>query len=308
MIRGLDLRLTSRKYKMISLKSNKIAVDTFIRLTNLFHIKNWPIHNDAQVSDGTIFERFCYLLANLSDDEQELILTITEDFLRCTYFDYPSLMQKVLKKIDIKLMDDCKKIIMAPLISPKDAANGIVKSAHTVLYPILRTVIPNDPYLSQYKNKIISIINVDSLNSKYSNRQDNLLLFFDDFIGSGKTACEALWDYWINYRVESDSIAVVALVAQYQGLTLLNRLFFNVYTSHVMKRGISDSEKIDDVDKSLSLMDRIEDVLAISKNYRRGFGKCEALVSMMRTPNNTFPVYWCSKTKTRKVWPAPFPR
>jgi hypothetical protein len=293
---------------MIRLKSNKIAVENFIRLTNIFHIKNWPTHNDDQVSDDTLFNRFCYLLANLRDDEQELILTITEDFLRCTYYDYPLLMQEALKKIDKKLMDDCKKIIMAPLISPKDVTKGIVKSAHTVLYPILRMVIPNDPELSKYKNKVIAINNVDSLNSTYGNRQDNLLLFFDDFIGSGKTACDALWDYWINYRVESDSIAVVALVAQYQGLTLLNRLFFNVYASHVRKRGISDSEKIGDVDKSLSIMDRIENSLAISKYYRRGFGKSEALVSMMRTPNNTFPVYWCIKAKNGEVWPAPFRR
>jgi hypothetical protein len=252
-------------------------------------------------------EELRYLLGELRDDEQDLILTLTEDFLRCTYFDYPFLMAKALKQIDKNLMDDCKQIILLPLISPKDLSKGKNKSSN-FLYPIQHKVIPEDSYLRQYKNKVIAISNINSLNLVHGKRQDCLLLFYDDFIGSGQTASEALWDYWINYRVETDFIVVVTLVAQFRGLSLLSRHFFNVYASHVRKRGISDSEKITDVDKALSIMDRIENNLRISKRYRRGYSKSEALVSMIRTPNNTFPAYWWNRTREGTTLPAPFDR
>ena len=55
-------------------------------------------------------------------------------------------------------------------------------------------------------------------------------------------------------------------------------------------------------------MDDIEKRLKVNENYRRGFKESEALVCMLRCPNNTFPVFWSTKKVSGESWPAPFPR
>ena len=39
-------------------------------------------------------------------------------------------------------------------------------------------------------------------------------------------------------------------------------------------------------------MKRIEHELGVSEEYEFGYGKSEGLVTLIRTPNNTFPVFW----------------
>jgi hypothetical protein len=75
-----------------------------------------------------------------------------------------------------------------------------------------------------------------------------------------------------------------------------------------MLKGISESTAIENKVAALKIVDRIEKRLRITEKFFRGYGQSEALVKMIRTPNNTFPLYWCDKTKKGDKWPAPFPR
>jgi hypothetical protein len=52
-------------------------------------------------------------------------------------------------------------------------------------------------------------------------------------------------------------------------------------------------------------MEHIEKNLDIPDDYLFGYKKSEALVTMIRTPNNTFPVFWYNKKNEDN---APFPR
>lgn len=297
-------------------KSPSVLLDHLAKLMEIFEMKKWPM-GDEKSKKGTIpedssknlFMNFCELLAELELEEQELVLKLTEDYLRYTYIDYPVLMSKTLRMIDKEIITNSSKIFILPLVSPKDREKGIVKSAHGMLYQIMHDIIPKDPNLGPIRHKILSLHDVSFLDINHSNRHKSLLLFFDDFIGSGSTACQALWEYWNLYRVDGDTVAVLALVAQKNGISLLRQHYFdNIYAYRIRKRGISDSNKFPDILRPLSIMDSIESKMKVSPKYRRGFGKSEALVTMIRTPNNTFPVYWWSKTKPRKDWPAPFSR
>ena len=71
-------------------------------------------------------------------------------------------------------------------------------------------------------------------------------------------------------------------------------------------KGISDKYTLTQKTRALSLMESIEDWLNVADDYRFGFGRSEALVSMLRTPNNTFPVYWLDKKSLD--YKSPFPR
>jgi hypothetical protein len=56
-------------------------------------------------------------------------------------------------------------------------------------------------------------------------------------------------------------------------------------------------------------MTSIEELLEVESNMRFGRNQTEALIKMMRTPNNTFPVYWEErKLKNGTFFYAPFPR
>lgn len=283
---------------------NVLSVANITKLTTIFQSNKWPFADSKEYS--TLFIDFCALLSNLSIDEQELVLILTEDFLRVTYFDYLPLMEKVLLRIDNDLIEKADQIFILPLISPRDKEKGVVKSSHNMLYNILHQCINRHTCFRNAKRK--TSVLVDMVKMQHD-RRNALLIFVDDYIGSGLTACEAMWDYWMSYRVESDSVVIIALVAQDKGIYVLNKHLFNhVYAEHIRRRGISDSDKFADINTPLDIMDQIERRLKIKKKCRRGFAKSEALVTMIRTPNNTFPVYWCSETKKRKPWPAPFKR
>jgi hypothetical protein len=55
-------------------------------------------------------------------------------------------------------------------------------------------------------------------------------------------------------------------------------------------------------------MSEIEEMLAISSKFKFGYKKSEALISLDRTPNNTFPLFWCKKKRDGESWCAPFYR
>ena len=52
-------------------------------------------------------------------------------------------------------------------------------------------------------------------------------------------------------------------------------------------------------------MKNIEEAIQVSDDYKFGYKGSEALVKMIRTPNNTFPIYWLRNKKNKF---APFPR
>lgn len=288
---------------MTEIQSTSLSPDIISRLDQIFRSKSWPL-DDSEIGDElSLFEAFCHLFSILPQDEQKLLLCLTEDFLRCTLLDYSKLMYIALNKVDSTLINTKEKVYLLPLVSPMDVERGKIKSGHPILYITEHLVIPR---LQSLRNKDVRAIN--SPNGLDTNRTNSLLLCIDDFIGSGETALKFLNNYSCSFRVDSDSLIVVALVTQEIGMNKIHDIGYKVVSAHVRKRGISDSEKIPDIKAALAVMDQVESRLLISDTFRRGYGQSEALVQMIRTPNNTFPIYWCENTRENASWPAPFPR
>ena len=55
-------------------------------------------------------------------------------------------------------------------------------------------------------------------------------------------------------------------------------------------------------------MKEIEKLIPGDKFFSFGYNKSEALVTLNRTPDNTFPIFWRNHKKGGKVFQAPFPR
>ncbi|NTW80056.1 MAG: hypothetical protein HGB32_07905 [Geobacteraceae bacterium] len=63
-----------------------------------------------------------------------------------------------------------------------------------------------------------------------------------------------------------------------------------------------------DIDGAKDIMMRLEEKLAIPAFYQLGYEQSEATATMMRTPDNTFPVFWYPEDKHGSKSLAPMPR
>lgn len=289
------------------MSKNRLNVNIQIvhRLSALFREKNWPMGQTETGEDEELFDKFCDLMISLDRKEQDLILNLTSDFERFTYFDYPSLMNDVFHKIDASILYAHKSIYLIPLVSPSDLLLGKIKSGEHILYCVLHIVLPR--YIDSSSQKIFGVSDIMKFNTLHQDREDSLIIFIDDFIGTGDTACEVLKEY-SKHTKKGEDVLVVTAVALEMGIDAIRNLGFEVASSLVRRRGISDSDRIENKEEALIIMDNIENRLRLRKEYRRGYKQSEALVKMVRTPNNTFPVYWCTETSGGNRWPAPFPR
>lgn len=280
--------------------SRELNTDVFFRLLKVFELKSWEIEDDDS-NELSLFNRFSLSLSQLTLEQQLLVLELTERFIRVPMKDYQEHIKIILKKIVEDELIDLSKIStihIAPLIAPDDV--GKVKSSILVQYSF-NGVLNYYPNMSRKKYIYTTGLEV---NSDQFNNEESILFLVDDFIGTGETACLAL-DYLINVKkVDPDKIIVLSIAALSKGVVSISKLNVIVYTSILINKGISDYYSADEGPLKLETMKSIEDNIKIHKNESFGYKQSEALITLIRTPNNTFPVFW--KEKKGKI--APFPR
>ena len=161
-----------------------LKVSVFDKLVGVFTELGWNIE------EGGILSDFCKLLARLEPTEQQLVLEITRDFLHCDFIRYEATLRKIIPQLEAFFSEHIKEIIVVPLISPKDI--GKSKSSSFLVYPLQEILRP----IARVKNLQLSSVDRSSvLNDKHKTRKNALIIFVDDFLGSGQTAQEALEEY-----------------------------------------------------------------------------------------------------------------
>lgn len=136
---------------------------------------------------------------------------------------------------------------------------------------------------------------------------NDFLILVDDYIGSGKTLNKTLLELNKNPTVGS-KFAIVSMVIQDQAKLLLEENNISHYYSVLLKKGISDNNNSPHLEKKLELMRTIENKIPKVSRYRLGYEKSEALITLMRTPNNTFPIFWKGIITKGGEIDAPFQR
>lgn len=273
------------------------------RITETFDKLNWD--RDSRNRNGEIiFDEYCAMLRLLRSEQRELILALTEDFFYCNSITkYYPLLATALSHIGDEKVKIAQEVFVLPLITPGDI--GEAKSSIEMLYSCANEIIPR---ILQWKLKTRAYADPRLIKKKNQDRQNALVLLIDDFIGSGTTAQKA-FDFYSNaLKVESDIPVVVSLIGQEKAIKELKNSGIEVVTALTRRRGISDSERIQDIQSAIRVMEDIEDRLDITAFLRFGFGRTEALVALVKTPDNTFPVFWCGNRVEGHPWPAPFYR
>lgn len=282
-------------------KKRELSTQYLIRISQIFEKNNWLIESKEDAKDS-LFNRFCERILEINENKKrDLVLELTERYLWVQEEQYIHYLIDAVKKM-MQMKPEIKektKIYIMPLVSPED--EGKTKSSSMLVYLFNSVKLRHDNVLSKYK---FEIIDKNENLPQYLKNKDAILVLADDYIGTGETAEKCLL-HILKMKVEISQIAIVSLVAQKMGLDYLSKYTVCVSASVVRQRGISDFYEDEILHENIQLMREIEDKMSIKEKYKFGYKKSEALVTMCRTPNNTFPIFW-EESGNMKI--APFPR
>ena len=280
-------------FKKENQKSPELSIKDFVRIQEIFKQKKWPIED--YFSDD-VFENFCNMLAGLEPEQCNLVINLTEKFLWVQDSAYIKHFSVAFDSfISSYSFSRGKNIYICPLLPEEDF--GKSKSSISLLY-----LVKSHLGAIQRKYSEFSITYADSPNAvKLDKIRDNYTLcLIDDFIGTGDTV-ERASKYFLDRNISKNMMTIVSLVSMSSGLDDLNNKGYITYTNISCEKGITDGGN----ETQIELMKNIEESIKVSDNYKFGYKGSEALVKMIRTPNNTFPIYWLRNKKNKF---APFPR
>lgn len=268
-----------------------LSIDEFAKLIKIFNDKNWPIDED---DDDDVFSKFRKTLQFLDKEQRHLILELTENFICVNmgkyYYHFLKAFDKYIK--DIANEGNRKNIYIIPLISRGDFNKN---KSSGFLYYILKS---NKKKLQERYLDIVSIKLVDTTSydmiadktlQKFSKENARVCLI-DDFMGSGNTAESAINVLYEEKNVPLNVISVVLVAAMEHGINYLKEKKVSTYSGIVCKKAITGTgyKEIERIEMMNSISERI----GSEEKYYLGYEKSEALITLMRTPNNTFPIYW----------------
>jgi hypothetical protein len=275
---------------------NKVELHFVMQLNKIFKEKNWSkIENNEYV-----YESLCNLSALLieSEEEHKLFLELIERYTWLSFGDYSVKVKKLLESFLIDSGLIISKFYTFPAIKPEDEKKN--KSGNTISYMIKC----NKPYIKNINhikfNELTQFREFENLFLK----EDEYILLVDDYIGSGETLFSCI------KKIESintdlkDKIIVASIAIQHDTIAKIKQPLHYV---DAVKKGISDCYNSPEKEKHIQTMIQLETKLISGRNFSLGYEQSEGLVTMMRTPDNTFPIFWHEYKKSTKLIP-PFPR
>ena len=275
------------KFRRKSNKLPRLSVTQLEKMKNLFRLKNWPIIEDDEIS---VYERFYKTLLMLNENEQSFLIEITKRFDYIPLSEYMDYMKKPLKKLR---SDYNGNFLFFVTCTPKKDVD-IVKSSSAVLYQLKGTRIKQ--YVKLNPQKVVDNIkrlpecNIDD---------KSIIVLVDDFIGTGETAIEAVkyvHELIPTLKDDNSGIIIFSIVALREGIEKLKKNGIKTYFAIERKKAISEEMKKSDRNSAIAIMQSIESKLKnLKDDFKFGYRGSEALVSMERCPNNSFPIYWLTK-------------
>lgn len=279
------------------IKKDALSQDYVDKLYSIFERNEW-IKNKDEESD--VFDRFCKRLCQLETDEQrDLVIELTKNFLWVKSEMYEQYLYKAFEKLFSDKswsLGDNEIIFICPLMGEDDLGKN---KSSTYLAYLCQSF--NFRRFDCFQEKQVRILHSPNLLKDERCKDICKLILIDDFIGSGETAINALTyieSLNLNKKIET---YILALVAQSEGINVIENKGVKVFANEVRNKGISDNFPKSEVKTKIEEMKKISSSLGVKRQFKLGFMDSESLVAMIKTPNNTFPVYWYKDY-------APFPR
>jgi len=274
-------------------------VNFFSQLYNLFIEKQWTLKDDHKL----VFENFCNLLNNLDENQQQLIIELVDRYTWVNVGEYWGRLSSVFNDIPDQIVGNLKRIILFPVMKPKDVAS--TKSGQNLLY-LFKGIIP---YLRKYAH--IQFVTIETFeritNKKFILNEVDGLFLLDDYLGTGDTLKATIAEILKNRNIKPQSIFVISIAAQKEAIDYLKTEGINHFYDIVSLKGISNFYEPPILIEKIELMKGIEQLIP-GNTFPFGYKASEALMTMIRTPNNTFPIFWKQHTVGNDTFQAPFSR
>lgn len=271
-------------------KDLQLSINTFLNLVEVFKANGWEIPT-AEAGMESRFNRFCERLSLLDKSEQCLVIELSKHFTIINANDYLQLIIKLLDRLhseNIAMLQQTQKFFILPLLAPKDFEK--TKSSNFVWYYFHNEAVKYSPF---FMGKALIHCDIKKASWVKNIKANETVILVDDYIGSGETAVEAVSWLSSTFDIDSKQIVILAIAAQKQGLQrITDETSATVYSYYNFMRGISDFYSGGQLASYIQTMNMIEDKLNVDRDYRFGYNRSEALISLIRTPNNTFPVFW----------------
>ncbi|SMC52340.1 phosphoribosyltransferase-like protein [Moheibacter sediminis] len=279
--------------------SSEKSISYLIELDKIFEEKKWK----EKENYTDVFEA----LSNFSnivfenDEEYNLFLELLERFHWISLNDYYNACRQLLIDLITELNTNNQNIYIFPIITKVQQSK--VKSGNFIAY-LIKSLIPTIPNSDVYK---FEDINAFSQIPNIRFRKSDILLLVDDFIGSGETLENCIKDIGTTNKNIGDKIRILTIAIRMDTHERLSKKY-KIYKNIEVLKGISDYNTGDDVLDKKNVMRNIEKRIFTSiDEYSLGFKESESLITLLRTPDNTFPIFWSNYKKQINLRP-PFPR
>ena len=277
----------------------KVNLDSILQLFNLFTEKNW-IHMDSYKE---VLTRFGNLFESLNPEQTELLLELVERYIWLSFGEYQNLLRKLFIELYETKLQSVSKLYLFPIKRVNDEDE--LKSGDIIQYMLKGVLSFIDKYAIIEK---VPLNKFDQLNNENLQLKKNEhIVFIDDYIGSGKTLQSTLDVASKNSSIENN-FSILSTIIQEDTILMLKEREINVLYGKSMKKGITNYYKDDDLKNKIRIMTEIEERIPLVGRFSFGFEKSEGLATLIRTPNNTFPIFWKEHEYKREKVRPPFPR
>lgn len=277
----------------------EIAFKYLLELDKIFEEKKWKEKENYEVVLNSLGSFANNIIEN--DEEYELILELLRQFQWVSLKDYYEGFTKLLTEFVGELGARNQNIYAFPIIKKKHELK--VKSGSFISY-LIKSLLP---YIPKSEKLRFEDINTFSDLADLRFKKSDIFILVDDFIGSGETLNECINEInQINQNL-IENVKILTLAIKKDSLQRLTTKY-KVYYNFEILRGITDYNTGENVQNKKEIMKRIEKRIFLGMDeYSLGFQQSESLLALLRTPDNTFPIFW-SKYKSRIKLTPPFPR
>jgi len=268
-----------------------------LQIEQLFQDNNWEIEQDIDIR-VSLFQKFIDRYERIKKDDRDLFIKLSERFLRIQENEVYSIFRDSYNKIYDDYLESFDNIYILPLVEPyidiadiesKKIARPKIKSGEKI-----KLFIELNEYRElKFSQKIILPDDFSTIEKSFDMEKD-LLILVDDFIGSGKTANDILDSIFMDEKFNSSNVIILSLVAQEIGVnSIYDKHKVMTFFKYPKKRAISDFYHGEELNQRIQESNSMEDTMRIPSKWNLGYGKSEALVSIMnKSPNNTLPIFW----------------
>lgn len=275
---------------------NKVGLQFVMQLKRIFEEKKWSnIENNDYV-----YESLCNLSELLieSEEEYKLFLDLIKRYDWLSYNDYSVKVKKLLENILIEAGITINKFYTFPAIKPEDQKKN--KSGNTISYMIKC----NKPFIKGAKHIRLEELTLFEEFNGLTLKENEYIVLVDDYIGSGETLFACINEIIKINPTLKEKFIIATIAIQHDTVP---KIKFPLFYIDIVQKGISDCYNSPDKEKYIKTMIKLETRLISGRNFSLGYEQSEGLVTMLRTPDNTFPIFWHEYKKSTKLHP-PFPR